>query len=361
MTPLGRRIVERIAAFGPMPVSEYMATCLFDPDHGYYTTREPFGTAGDFVTAPEVSQMFGELVAVWVYSAWRALDRPMPVCLAEIGPGRGTLMADMLRTLDRLDPGFTTRMRVAMVEASPRLADAQRRKLAGGRARPIWLAALDDLPALPAIVVANELFDALPIRQFVKTGRGWLERVVTVDEAGKPVFSAATSGIDASLLPPGADHQPEGAIFEAAPARQAMMDAIAARIARHGGAALLFDYGHLEPGFGDTLQAVRDHAFDPVFASPGEADLTSHVDFAALAAAAHAHGLETRAMTQGAFLLAMGLLQRAGVLGTGADAATHDRLRGEVERLAGDEGMGRLFKVLVVAPRGLDLPPAPAD
>lgn len=361
MTALRRRIVERIAALGPMPVSEYMATCLFDPDHGYYTTREPFGAAGDFVTAPEVSQMFGELVAVWVYSAWQALGRPMPVCLAEIGPGRGTLMADMLRTLDRLDTGLVTRMRVAMVEASPRLAGVQQTKLTGGRAKPVWHATLDDLPALPAIIIANELFDALPMRQFVKTGRGWLERMVTIDASGDPVFSAGGSGIDASLLPPGADRQPEGAIFEAAPARQAIMDTIAARIARDSGAALLFDYGHLDPGFGDTLQAVRGHAFDPVFASPGEADLTSHVDFAALAAAAHAYGLKTRTMTQGAFLLAMGLLQRAGILGAGADAATQDRLRGEVERLAGDGGMGRLFKVLLVAPPGLDLPPAPAD
>jgi SAM-dependent MidA family methyltransferase len=361
MTALARRIAERIAALGPMPVSEFMATCLFDPDHGYYTTREPFGVEGDFVTAPEVSQMFGELVAVWVYSAWQAIGRPMPVCLAEIGPGRGTLMADMLRTLDRLDTGFAAGLDVAMVEASPRLAETQRGTLDGARVKPTWHASIDALPAMPAIIVANELFDALPIRQFVRTGRGWLERMVTVDDEGDLAFAAGGSGIDPSLLPPGANDQPEGAIFEAAPARQAMMDTIAGRIAASGGAALVFDYGHLEPGFGDTLQAVRRHAFDPVLAHPGEADLTSHVDFAALAVAASAHGLATRAMTQGQFLIGMGLLQRAGVLGAGAGEADRDRIRGEAERLAGDDGMGRLFKALMVSMPGIDLPPSPAD
>lgn len=355
MTALKERLKRLIAATGPITVADYMAACLFDPDAGYYTTREPFGVEGDFVTAPEVSQMFGELVAVWVYAAWQALGRPMPVTLAEIGPGRGTLMADMLRTLDRLDPGFVSRAGIAMVETSPRLGDIQRKKLAGGRAKPRWVSDIGDLPRGPLIVIGNELFDALPVRQFVRMQQGWRERVVALDAGGELAFSAGASGLDPALLPPGPAE--EGAISEAAPARTALMQIIAARIASDGGAGLFIDYGHTEPGFGDTLQAVRAHAFDDPLAHPGEADLTSHVDFAALVETARACGLATGLATQGDFLLGLGLLERAGALGAQAGEAARERLRGEVERLAGPEAMGTLFKVLAVAPRGIGLPP----
>ena len=362
MTALKARLERLIAAGGPISVADYMAACLFDTQAGYYTTREPFGAAGDFTTAPEISQMFGELVAVWAYSAWAATGRPMPMLLAEIGPGRGTLMADMLRTLDRLDTGFVTRARVAMVEASPRLADLQRDRLTGGRGRPTWFADVATLPRLPLVVVGNELFDALPLRQFVKTAEGWRERMVGLDDGSGLCFVAGSAGIDPALLPPEAAEAPEGAVFETSPAREAMMDALAARIARDGGAALFVDYGHLRPGLGDTLQAVRNHAYDDVFAHPGEADLTSHVDFSALAAVAAAHGLDVTTATQGEFLLGLGLVERAGALGAAADEAVRTRLRGEVERLAGPEAMGDLFKVICVAPKGARLPPfaAPA-
>lgn len=357
MTTLKDRLERLIAAAGPITVADYMATCLFDPEAGYYTTREPFGAAGDFTTAPEISQMFGELVAVWVLSAWAALDKPVPSVLAEIGPGRGTLMADMLRTLGRLDPAFVTLARVAMIEASPRLAEIQKAKLANGRAKPTWFADVAGLPSLPLVIVGNELFDALPTRQFVKTPQGWCERMVALDEAGELTFWVGAAGIDPALLPRDAGEAPEGAIFEAAPAREALIDEIAARIARHGGAGLFIDYGHLQPGFGDTLQAVRAHAFDGVLANPGAADLTSHVDFAVLADVARSHGLRARMMTQGEFLLGMGLLERAGALGERADDATRKRLRTEAERLAGPEAMGSLFKVLMIAPPGVSLPP----
>jgi SAM-dependent MidA family methyltransferase len=362
MTALKDRLRRLIDATGPITVADYMSACLFDPEAGYYTTREPFGAEGDFTTAPEISQMFGELVAVWAFSTWTATGRPMPMVLAEIGPGRGTLMADMLRTLDRLDPGFVTRARIAMIEASPRLAAIQKRKITGGRCRPTWFSDIAALPALPLFIVGNELFDALPVRQFVRTGQGWRERMVGLDADGALCFVAGAAGIDAGLLPPEAGAAEEGAIFEIAPAREALMDELSARIARDGGAALFIDYGHLRPGLGDTLQAVRAHAYDDVLAHPGEADLTSHVDFSALAGVAAGHGLDVKMTTQGEFLLGLGLLQRAGALGAAADEETRERLRGESERLAGPDQMGTLFKVLCVSGKGTVLPPfAPAS
>lgn len=355
--PLKDRVKRLIATAGPISVADYMAACLFDPADGYYTTREPFGAAGDFTTAPEISQMFGELVAVWAYSAWQAAGRPMPVVLAEIGPGRGTLMADMLRTLDRLDPGFVTRARIAMVEASPRLADVQRRKLASGRGRPTWFNEVSDLPRLPLVMVGNELFDALPVRQFVRTAQGWRERMVGLDGDGKLAFVAGSGGIDPALLPADAAAASPGAVFEVSPAREALMDAVATRIDTDGGAALFVDYGHVKPGLGDTLQAVRDHGYDDVFANPGAADLTSHVDFSALARIAAARGLQASMTTQGEFLLGLGLVERAGVLGANAGEDVRERLRGEVERLAGADAMGSLFKVICIARPDMKLPP----
>jgi len=357
MTRLQARIAELIAGTGPIPVSEYMATCLFDPQDGYYTTREPFGAEGDFVTAPEISQMFGELVAVWLYQAWQALGRPNPVTLAEIGPGRGTLMKDMLRALMRLDPGFAGSATFAMIETSPRLAKVQKATLSEAGAGIGWHETIATLPEAPLLIVGNELFDAIPIRQFVRMGGGWRERMVGLDETGGLRFFAGAASLDPALLPPGADEAPEGAVAEMAPARTALMAAIAERLARHGGAGLFIDYGYLEPGIGDTLQALRRHRHEDVLQSPGEADLTAHVDFAALAAAARAQGLHAGLTTQGAFLLAMGLLERAGRLGGTAGEAGRERISDAVERLAGPQAMGDLFKVMAVLPKGVAVAP----
>jgi SAM-dependent MidA family methyltransferase len=359
MTRLKRRIVELISALGPVPVSEYMALCLFDPQDGYYTTREPFGVEGDFTTAPEISQMFGELVAVWLYEAWNALGRPMPVTFAEIGPGRGTLMKDMLRTLSRLDAAFTANAAFAMIETSPRLVEIQKRTLAGSPATPDWHETVETLPDAPLIIVGNELFDAVPIRQFVRTDTGWRERMVGLDDDENLAFFAGAASLDPPLLPADAGEAPLGAIVELAPARSAMMTAIAERIARRGGAGLFIDYGYLRPATGDTLQALRRHRHEDVLASPGEADLTAHVDFAALAGIARAHGLGASAIDQGEFLLAMGLLERAGQLGRNAGQALRETLAGEVERLAGPQAMGQLFKVLAIVSGGLTLAPFP--
>lgn len=358
MTALKDKIVRLIAAAGPISVADYMALCLFDPEHGYYTTREPFGAAGDFVTAPEVSQMFGEMVAVWLHAAWQTLGQPEPVTLVEIGPGRGTMMKDMLRTLAKLDGAAFDRLSVAMVEASPRLREIQRATLGASAGRIRWTSDLSELPQdRPVFVAANELFDAVPVRQYVMTAEGWRERMVTLDDDGGLIFAAGAGGIDPDLLPASACDAPPGSIVEAAPARAALMQRIAARIARHGGAGLFFDYGTADWSIGDTLQAVRGHRFDPPLAHPGAADLTSHVDFSALAAVARTEGLATAVLPQGDFLLGMGLLERAGSLGANGSLALQERLRSEVERLAGPDAMGNLFKAMAVVPPGIAVQP----
>lgn len=360
MTLLKDNILRLISAAGPLGVADYMALCLFDPEHGYYTTREPFGAAGDFTTAPEISQMFGELIAIWLYDAWSLAGRPHGPVLAEIGPGRGTQMKDIVRALHRLDPALVRQARFELVETSPRLREVQRATLADSLPAFAWHDGVETLPDGPLFIVGNELFDAIPVRQYVKTVAGWRERVIGTSGDGDLQFVAGASGVDPALLPADAASAPEGAIVEIAPARAAMMDMIAERIARHGGAGLFIDYGYSEPAVGDTLQAVRQHAYDDVLAHPGHADLTAHVDFASLKRTAERHGLATGLMTQGDFLLEQGLLQRAGSLGAGKDDVTRERIRDEVERLAGPDQMGSLFKVLAILQPGLAVPPFPA-
>lgn len=356
MTRLKERLIRMIEAEGPIGVDRYMALCLFDPADGYYTTREPFGVKGDFVTAPEISQMFGEIVAIWLHQAWEKLGRPTPVTLAEIGPGRGTLTADMLRTLSKIGRGLLDAADVALIEVSPRLAAIQRDRLTQYGSRIAWHVDLSTLPRQPLLIVGNELFDAIPTRQFARMGGAWRERMVGL-VGSDLAFVAGADILPDQLAAAGIGEPAEGAVFETAPAREAMVQSIAGRIAGDGGAGLFFDYGHVEQPWGNTLQAVKRHAHDGVFDHPGEADLTSHVDFAALAAVVRGHGLDARVTTQGDFLLGMGLLQRAGALGSAADEATREAIRAAVERLAGPDQMGTLFKVLGVLPTGLPVVP----
>jgi NADH dehydrogenase [ubiquinone] 1 alpha subcomplex assembly factor 7 len=350
MTPLAQKLVRQIEAFGPITIADYMAACLGDPEHGYYMTREPFGAAGDFITAPEISQMFGELIGLWAASCWQHMGSPARFTLVEIGPGRGTLMADALRAA-AIVPGFVEAAEIALVETSPRLRQIQHETLASHRVA--WFDRVEDLPDGPAILIANELFDALPIRQFVRVQDGWAERMVGVED-GRLTFGlrpgAAIDGVDIVV--------PEGAVIEIAAASASIMSVLADRLNRFGGALLAIDYGHAESGHGDTLQALRQHEFDDPLGHPGEADLTVHVDFAALAASARAEGARASAVwTQGDFLIALGLLERAGRLGAGKDAATQDAIRAAVQRLAGPEAMGSLFKVLCVTGGDLAVPP----
>jgi NADH dehydrogenase [ubiquinone] 1 alpha subcomplex assembly factor 7 len=350
MTPLGDKLIRQIEAFGPITVADYMAACLGDPEHGYYMTREPFGAAGDFITAPEISQMFGELIGLWAVECWQRMGSPGRFALVEIGPGRGTLMADALRAA-RVAPRFAEAAEIVLVETSARLRTIQRDTLA--RHAVSWLDQVGDLPEIPAILIANEFFDALPVRQFQRQEDGWAERMVGV-ESGHLTFGlrpgAAIEGLAADA--------PPGAIVEIASISTSIMATLAERLQRFGGAMLAIDYGHAESGHGDTLQAMLRHGFDDPLAHPGEADLTVHVDFAALAATARAQGARaSRVWTQGDFLLALGLLERAGRLGAGKDAASQDAIRAAVQRLAGPDAMGTLFKVLCVTGGDLVVPP----
>ena len=350
MTPLAGLLTERIREGGPISVADYMAECLLHPVHGYYTTRDPFGTAGDFTTAPEISQMFGEMLGLCLAQAWLDRGAPAPFTLAELGPGRGTLMADILRAT-RSVPGFHAAARLAMVEASPVLRQRQADTLSRAPGPvPHWLDRVEDLPDAPLFLVANEFLDALPIRQFLRGPDGWRERLVGLSEQG------LTFGLSAPLpqVPdtPAFRHAPEGALVEdCLPARQTVA-AVAARIARRGGLALFIDYGDWRSQ-GDTLQALRAHAFDDPLAHPGQADLTAHVDFEPLAALAPAHSYTT----QGAFLERLGIAARAARLAANLTGAALESHLAAHHRLTHPAEMGSLFKVLALTSTDAPLPP----
>ncbi|MBB3655202.1 SAM-dependent MidA family methyltransferase [Rhizobium sp. BK650] len=359
-TPLGEKIKTIIQANGPISVTDYFSLCLADPEHGYYRTREPFGRSGDFVTAPEVSQLFGEMIGVFVVHAWQRHGTPAGVRLVEIGPGRGTMMADMLRVISRIAPPLFDNMTVHLVETSERLRDVQSQTLEPHEGKISWHAGFDEVPPGFTLIVANELFDAIPIRQFVRTPTGFRERMVGLGADGELMFAAGVAGIDPALLPEPAQNAPVGTLFEISPARQAVMRAICERLRAFSGTALAIDYGHLITGFGDTLQAVRMHEFDPPLAHPGEADLTSHVDFQQLAETAASADVHINgALHQGDFLTGLGILERAAALGRGREPRTQQIIQGAVDRLAGaGEGrMGELFKALAVSYPPVDLMP----
>jgi len=357
VTGLQEKLRKRIAADGPLTVAQYMSLCLSDPEAGYYTTREPFGTEGDFVTAPEVSQMFGELVGAACLSAWEALGCPKRFELVELGPGRGTLMADLLR-MAALRPAFVEAARLNLVETSPRLRQIQSETLSRAPLEPDFRDRFQDVLEGPLILVANEFFDALPIHQFVRAKEGWRERQVGLSESDELVFGVGTTALPEASVPASARMTKEGTILETQPAANAIAEDIGRRIAAFGGAALIIDYGYLKTAPGDTLQALYKHRFDDVLAHSGQADLTAHVNFEALAAAAVRGGAAALpALTQGDFLLRSGLLERAGALGTGKSHDEQEKIRDAVERLAAPGQMGDIFKVLAVTNSGLSFPP----
>ncbi|WP_371156526.1 class I SAM-dependent methyltransferase [Jannaschia sp. 2305UL9-9] len=340
-------LLGRIATTGPLTVADYMADCLLHPTLGYYTTRDPLGAKGDFVTAPEISQMFGEMLGLCLAQSWMDQGRPDPFALVELGPGRGTLMADMLR-VGRAVPGFVEAARIHLVEASPALRAVQGRTLTGHS--PTWHQTVDDLPDLPTFLVANEFLDALPIRQYVRDGAAWRERLVTVQD-GALTFALAPP----MPVPELAHHDvPDGTMVERCPALPGVVQSIAGRI-EQGGVALIIDYGHWRSQ-GDTLQALRDHTPEDPLTTPGGADLTAHVDFEAVARASGP--AQASAMTrQGVFLERLGITARAQALARGL---TGDALAAHVaahRRLTHPAEMGDLFKVIALAPPGAPLPP----
>jgi SAM-dependent MidA family methyltransferase len=355
VNPLADRIKALIRHDGPMSVASYMALALGDPEHGYYATREPFGRGGDFVTAPEVSQMFGELIGLWCLVVWQRMGSPERFELVELGPGRGTLMADLWRAAS-IRRGFVEAARVHLVETSRRLRAAQAETLAHLPRPPVWHDDIASLPLGPAIIVANEFFDALPVRQFALTEDGWRERLIGLDDDGELAFGLGPGRLEAE-----ATDAPVGTIIETCRPAGAIAGALASRVAAQGGAFLAIDYGYAE-GCGDTLQAVRAHAFADPLSEPGRADLTAHVDFGALANAARGAGARVHGpMTQGDFLVKLGLLDRAASLGADKAADARGELTAAVERLAGPSGMGTLFKVLAATSPRFVPPPFDAS
>jgi SAM-dependent MidA family methyltransferase len=342
-------LARRIAAEGSIGVDAYMAEALGNPEHGYYMTGDPLGRAGDFITSPEISQMFGELIGLWCAAVWVNIERPSPVHLVELGPGRGTLMADAIRTAAAVSD-FSGAIEIHLVETSPVLATRQKRSLST-LAQPIhWHTRFSDVPRGPLIVVANEFLDALPIRQFQRTGAGWHERRIVQCDGRLQWTIEPTSEIPAI-------EAPIGAIVETSSVRDSVVETVAAHVVRDGGAALFIDYGHLQSVPGDTLQAVKAHRFHDVLDTPGEADITAHVDFAAAAAAARRAGAVVHGpVSQGRFLRALGMETRTWMLAQGKSPGEAAAIRAACRRLTGPTEMGELFKVLALTPPGAPPP-----
>jgi NADH dehydrogenase [ubiquinone] 1 alpha subcomplex assembly factor 7 len=346
LSPLDLEIRKRIAIAGPMPVGQYMRLCLTHPDYGYYMTRDPFGTLGDFTTAPEISQMFGELIGLWAASVWRQMGAPENVRLVELGPGRGSMMLDVMRA-GHIVPAFRKAVVVHLVEISPALEQRQRQALAGTDLHVEWHRSLEEVPDGPIIILANEFFDSLPVHQAVMCADGWHERVVKV-ENNAFAFGHARDPIPLfeQMLPPAVREATIGDIFEWRADQTALE--LGRRVARSNGAALVIDYGHAESGTGDTLQAVGAHDFADPLATPGQVDLTAHVDFQALAQAAESMGARAHGpIEQSVLLRRLGIGSRAEALKVAAphkaaeiDAA-RDRLIDEAAT-----GMGTLFKAI---------------
>lgn len=354
MTALASRIGALIAAQGPISVAQYMILALHDPDSGYYATRDPFGGKGDFITAPEISQMFGEMIGAWCAQVWNDQGKPKNTHLVELGPGRGSLMADALRVLKRV-PGFLDEVQVVLVEASPVLRTIQHDRLKDSGARIRWTARFDVRDA-PLLVIANEFFDALPIRQYVKTARGWCERVVVMKD-GKLDFALAPLPAPTASIPSSRAGAPEGGAYEVSAAATALSEEIGRDIAAYGGGALILDYGYSEIGFGETLQAVGAHEFTRPLDEPGRHDLSAHVDFTALADAAR-HGGATifGPVPQGPFLERLGIEARARQL-MAANPGQEDHVTAALQRLTAPEQMGKLFQAMALLPASAPPPP----
>ncbi len=347
MSDPGAPIARILADRGEVSLAEYMALAAGHPQAGYYRRAAAIGRDGDFVTAPEISQVFGELIGLWAAESWRVLGAPDRLVLVELGPGRGTLMADALRAA-RVLPGFLAAAELHLVETNARLRAAQAERL-GDRVAG-WHDGLASVPDGPILVIANEFFDALPIRQLVRTGDGWAERRVRWDAAaGRPAWAlSAPSAALARLLPPALADAPAGAVVEVSPAAAAVAGTVAERLRAAGGAALIIDYGYETWPLTPTLQAVRAHGPADPLAVPGSVDLSADVDFAALVAVARRAGIATAGpIGQGRFLHGLGIGVRAARLKAGADAAGAAAIDRAVARLTGEDAMGSLFRALV--------------
>jgi SAM-dependent MidA family methyltransferase len=354
-SPLQAELKRLIASSGPMPVWRYMELCLTHPAHGYYVSRDPLGREGDFTTAPEVSQMFGELLGLWAASVWRAMDSPPALRLVELGPGRGTMMADALRALRVLPPLYQA-LSIHLVEINPVLREKQKATLSGVR-NITWHDHIDDVPSGASVILANEYFDVLPVHQVVKREDGWHERTVEIGADGSLAFGASPEPMPRFevLLPPLVRAAPVGAVFEWRPDAEIMK--IATRVRDDGGAALIIDYGHLRSDAGDTFQAIARHSFTDPLKNPGQADVTAHVDFQALGRAADDLGARVHGpVSQGEFLQALGIEQRAATLMAKTTPEVSEDISGALKRLTegGRGGMGSMFKVVAISDPALE-------
>ncbi len=348
-SPLENEIRRLIGVAGPMPVAEYMRLCLTHPQYGYYINRDPLGAGGDFITSPEISQMFGELIGLWMAAVWRQMGEPEDVRIVELGPGRGTLMHDALRAAKVVD-GFRNAIVVHLVEISLALQQVQERRLADLDVPVLWHTALEEVPGGASIVIANEFVDALPIRQAVKQADGWHERVIDIAPEGHFFFATARDPLPhfETSMPRGLRQAPVGAIYEW------RADDFALELGRRmrgEGAALIVDYGHDHYGLGDTLQAVVGHSFTDPLRAPGKADLTAHVDFEALAQCAESMGARIHGpIRQRDLFLRLGIEKRAAALKASAPHQAAD-IEVAFSRLiaGGAHGMGELFKAIAIA------------
>lgn len=350
MTTLEQIIKDQITRFGPMTVADYMTLCLLHPRHGYYMTRDPLGAEGDFVTAPEISQMFGEMLGLALAQSWQDQGSPASFVLAELGPGRGTLMADILRIASRVD-GMLDAAEIWLIEASPSLRAVQQQCLSGRKVR--WADQVTDLPDKPLFLIANEFFDALPIRQFVRTEQGWQEQMIGLDQGALCFGLAAPMQIE--VLEDRHASARLGQVVETNAAATGIASELARRIAGFGGVALIVDYGDWGSD-GDTFQALRRHQKQHPLLTPGQADLTAHVDFAALAHAAK--GVAVTGLTaQGVLLERLGITARAQSLAANMRAASLETHIAAHRRLTHPDEMGTLFKALALYPQGATPPP----
>lgn len=348
---LKTHIIQLITEAGPIPLSTYMAMALSHPTMGYYTSNNPIGRDGDFVTAPEISQIFGELIGIWALQTWLEMGSPTKIQLVELGPGRGTLMNDALR-IAQLNPGFASALSVHLIEISPTLRQAQEAQLANQPFDIQFHQSLDTVPEGAKLVIANEFFDALPIRQFQVQDQQWHERLIGLYQ-GDLAFGLAQESAPASLFPPEVADAKEGEVFELPVTTDQNLTTLCAALAPHPSAALIIDYGYDKTQTGNTFQAIKTHHYTDPLENPGEADLTSHINFDRLISQARAQNITAhQLMTQGDFLTKMGINERLTQL-SAANPQSAASITTDVARLTASDQMGTLFKVLMLSSHGL--------
>ncbi len=342
MTPLFDIITKRIDAFGPISIADYMRECLLHPQHGYYQKQIVFGEKGDFITAPEISQMFGEMIGLQLAEKWFQLGKPAETHLIELGPGRGTLMADILRAANSI-PEFHQSLKIHFIEASVQLRKLQKEKVPTAN----WHEQIQDIPEGFSLIIANEFFDALPIHQYEKRDGVWFERMIT-HQKNSLEYTLSLPGPQFALIPQSAKDRANNTVLEVCPSGLSITGILSDRLKKSGGAAIIIDYGYARSTGGDTFQALKDHKFISPLTEPGHADITAHVAFDQLAQAANEKGIKVQGpYEQGQYLMASGIGVRAQKLATGANSNKQEKILSELKRLTATDEMGQLFKVLM--------------